>query len=97
MIWEQKSSLIVMLTPFRERDRVKSDAYWREDGDGVLKAIPNESSSQSAISIIVKLANMETHHDVVHRTFHVCCEQVHSTMVMVLWDLVMALMTLLFS
>lgn len=31
MVWEQRSSIIVMLTALRERDRVKSDAYWLDD------------------------------------------------------------------
>jgi hypothetical protein len=31
MVWEQNSSLVLMLTKFKEIQRIKADPYWIDD------------------------------------------------------------------
>lgn len=58
MVWEQRSNVILMLTAFRERDRVKSDAYWSE----------TPSTIQFGV-FAVTLVQLQHCGDVVHRKF----------------------------
>ena len=50
MVWEQRSSTIVMLTRLEERSRIKCDQYWPTRGTesyGVMRFVVNKKFIQT--------------------------------------------------
>jgi len=62
MIWEQRSSVIVMLTRLMEGDRVKCHCYW-----------PQEKETTATFGVVqVRLIDSTTFADYTIRTFRLC-------------------------
>jgi tyrosine-protein phosphatase non-receptor type 4 len=73
MVWEQKCSLIVMVTPLKERGRIKCHKYWPEIGETetcnhlsitTVKEEGNEAMIEREFKLINNLENEER--DIIH-------------------------------
>ncbi|KAJ3257634.1 hypothetical protein HK103_004422 [Boothiomyces macroporosus] len=66
MVWEQKSPVVVMLTPEVEKDRIKCHKYWPETIDQ-----PVEYSGEKSFSVVLKKDSSLMNGQTIHRQFEI--------------------------
>ena len=69
MVWDQKSSVIMMVTGFKENGQVKAHRYWGVKNSKVLTYHKSETQSEKEITLTVTLTKKITLDSGILRTF----------------------------